>query len=215
MSRIKHKECFDAALHHTQRALWSCDPGTDDAGFTCGGGTNLSNSADTHGRSLVPSVVSATKRASLSICCAICAFLLASAKLRSETGIRRACQIGALQSASAPRGCRPLSQFCGSGSRRLIPRGSPAVLSNNCEHRSRVQLNCRLPFAGSFFSSIGVFVFFELATTVKKRAALAHHYLGWIQAVDQNGSSSPLPQCALALSNARCVTATGTRHHQK
>jgi hypothetical protein len=159
------------------------------------------------------SVVSATKRASLSICCAICAFLLASAKLRSETGIRRACQIGALQSASAPRGCRPLSQFCGSGSRRLIPRGSPAVLSNNCEHRSRVQLNCRLPFAGSFFSSIGVFVFFELATTVKKRAALGHHYLGWIQAVDQNGSSSPLPQCALALSNARCVTATGTRHH--
>ena len=51
--RIKHKECFDAAIYHTQRALWPYHRCTDDTGFTCGVGANLPNSPDTHGCSLV------------------------------------------------------------------------------------------------------------------------------------------------------------------
>jgi hypothetical protein len=54
-------------------------------------------------------VPSSTKRASLSICCAICAFLLGMRSFVPGSGAGAHVSIAALQSAYAPRGCRPNS----------------------------------------------------------------------------------------------------------
>jgi hypothetical protein len=49
-----------------------------------------------------------------------------------------------------------------------------------------------------------------VATDVR-RLGLCQRSYGGARGSD---NSSPLPHCALALSNSRCVTAMGTRHHQ-